>query len=134
MKGSAITGPVGKEAAELWPVSAAQELPLHRKHLTSVAAYRQQLGCRDVKDWLSVDSSMVHVVEERRNGGRLQHPTWPGSLRLSRGLAFRAEVFTDVIPRHSYKRRTKPWLNASHVKKTQLVNVNLRHQVGARYR
>ena len=27
MKGSAITGPVGKEAAELWPVRTALSLP-----------------------------------------------------------------------------------------------------------
>ena len=27
MKGSAITGPVGKEAAELWPVSSARPRP-----------------------------------------------------------------------------------------------------------
>jgi hypothetical protein len=27
MKGSAITGPVGKEAAELWPVRYARSLP-----------------------------------------------------------------------------------------------------------
>lgn len=26
MKGSAITGPVGKEAAELWPVSGSKKL------------------------------------------------------------------------------------------------------------
>lgn len=32
MKGSAITGPVGKEAAELWPVSCSRR-------------YRQRLNC-----------------------------------------------------------------------------------------
>lgn len=32
MKGSAITGPVGKEAAELWPVSVASSPPLYNEH------------------------------------------------------------------------------------------------------
>lgn len=31
MKGSAITGPVGKEAAELWPVSETADSNLDRK-------------------------------------------------------------------------------------------------------
>lgn len=30
MKGSAITGPVGKEAAELWPVSALPAIMINR--------------------------------------------------------------------------------------------------------
>jgi hypothetical protein len=47
MKGSAITGPVGKEAAELWPVSPTI-LGL-RTVLTEVAAYCQQLWCRHVR-------------------------------------------------------------------------------------
>jgi large subunit ribosomal protein L23e len=46
MKGSAITGPVGKEAAELWPV---RDIPtwLRRGHtrLTHALAYRLQLWC-----------------------------------------------------------------------------------------
>lgn len=33
MKGSAITGPVGKEAAELWPVSDILLTSLRRKFL-----------------------------------------------------------------------------------------------------
>lgn len=48
MKGSAITGPVGKEAAELWPVFTALPIVLFNlanKHL----AYCKQLGCRDVR-------------------------------------------------------------------------------------
>lgn len=50
MKGSAITGPVGKEAAELWPVSCT--LPLETRigwTNTTITAYCQQLRCRHVK-------------------------------------------------------------------------------------
>jgi hypothetical protein len=52
MKGSAITGPVGKEAAELWPVSHSSVIAMTRKVLTHFAAYCQQLRCRDVKGFL----------------------------------------------------------------------------------
>lgn len=48
MKGSAITGPVGKEAAELWPVSFDVDL-LKGCMLTGVA-YREQCWCRDVRE------------------------------------------------------------------------------------
>lgn len=34
MKGSAITGPVGKEAAELWPVSATHNLCSPEYHIS----------------------------------------------------------------------------------------------------
>lgn len=38
MKGSAITGPVGKEAAELWPVSISHSIPPSRtKSINSVS-------------------------------------------------------------------------------------------------
>lgn len=36
MKGSAITGPVGKEAAELWPVSLLPIPPQHQILLDNV--------------------------------------------------------------------------------------------------
>ena len=50
MKGSAITGPVGKEAAELWPVSCSSDLVhVGPSTNTCVTAYCQQLGCRDVR-------------------------------------------------------------------------------------
>jgi hypothetical protein len=50
MKGSAITGPVGKEAAELWPVSyRATSLPTNPANRVP-SAYCQQLRCRHVKD------------------------------------------------------------------------------------
>ncbi|OMP86529.1 60S ribosomal protein L23-B [Diplodia seriata] len=57
MKGSAITGPVGKEAAELWPVSFPPRSPREsvsaiRIRLTSCTAYCQQLWCRHVKRFL----------------------------------------------------------------------------------
>jgi hypothetical protein len=47
MKGSAITGPVGKEAAELWPVrtrTPTSKVTITYKHV----AYCQQLWCRHV--------------------------------------------------------------------------------------
>lgn len=54
MKGSAITGPVGKEAAELWPVSATilswKSSP--RGTNISLTAYRLQLWCCDVSGCL----------------------------------------------------------------------------------
>ena len=46
MKGSAITGPVGKEAAELWPVRDIPPwTPKEHTRLTHTAAYRLQLRC-----------------------------------------------------------------------------------------
>jgi large subunit ribosomal protein L23e len=52
MKGSAITGPVGKEAAELWPVSICAFLRVALEHkANATAAYCIQLRCRDVS-WL----------------------------------------------------------------------------------
>lgn len=67
MKGSAITGPVGKEAAELWPVSflpfpllslalIPSQIPLTKNKiyfLTCNSAYRIQLRCRHVMGLLS---------------------------------------------------------------------------------
>jgi hypothetical protein len=54
MKGSAITGPVGKEAAELWPVSATMVSCMSslRGTNTFVTAYRLQLWCCDVSGCL----------------------------------------------------------------------------------
>ena len=51
MKGSAITGPVGKEAAELWPVSTPTATPNAFPCDTNTfpTAYRLQLRCCDVK-------------------------------------------------------------------------------------
>lgn len=50
MKGSAITGPVGKEAAELWPVSRDGTYNgSHGWRLTADIAYRLQLWCGDVR-------------------------------------------------------------------------------------
>lgn len=55
MKGSAITGPVGKEAAELWPVSFLRFFEIANYMLTLyVPAYRLQLRCRDVKRFFLV--------------------------------------------------------------------------------
>ena len=54
MKGSAITGPVGKEAAELWPVRRAETPACFIAN--NMLAYRVQLWCRDVK-WSFSSSS-----------------------------------------------------------------------------
>lgn len=54
MKGSAITGPVAKEAAELWPVSrpaTTLDFPLRDTNTTSTA-YCLQLRCCDVNGCL----------------------------------------------------------------------------------
>ena len=48
MKGSAITGPVGKEAAELWPVRRTS-VPTQKFLANIFPAYCQQLWCRHVK-------------------------------------------------------------------------------------
>lgn len=47
MKGSAITGPVGKEAAELWPVRL-YSCGHGNMRTDNNAAYCQQLRCCDV--------------------------------------------------------------------------------------
>jgi hypothetical protein len=54
MKGSAITGPVGKEAAELWPVSATMLSWTSSLRGTNISltAYRLQLWCCDVSGCL----------------------------------------------------------------------------------
>ena len=54
MKGSAITGPVGKEAAELWPVSATLSSWSSSLRGANIylAAYRLQLWCCDVSGCL----------------------------------------------------------------------------------
>jgi hypothetical protein len=49
MKGSAITGPVGKEAAELWPVSCPHRDAKLGPLTNCYTAYCQQLWCRYVK-------------------------------------------------------------------------------------
>lgn len=54
MKGSAITGPVGKEAAELWPVSSLGNLD--RLVTNDRTAYRVQLRCCDVRRSFSSSS------------------------------------------------------------------------------
>jgi ribosomal protein L14 len=54
MKGSAITGPVGKEAAELWPVSTTppkSTLVTWQANISGTA-YRLQLWCRHVSGCL----------------------------------------------------------------------------------
>jgi len=49
MKGSAITGPVGKEAAELWPVSLPAMLGIGL-NTDAFIAYCQQLRCCHVSE------------------------------------------------------------------------------------
>lgn len=57
MKGSAITGPVGKEAAELWPVSDDVDEDGDLEWLADVSdtAYCVQLWCCDVSGCFSRD-------------------------------------------------------------------------------
>lgn len=54
MKGSAITGPVGKEAAELWPVSKTVAICMLVSRDTNIylPAYRLQLRCCHVSGCL----------------------------------------------------------------------------------
>lgn len=52
MKGSAITGPVGKEAADLWPVSHSRPRQLISQLISIPIAYCLQLRCRDVNSFL----------------------------------------------------------------------------------
>lgn len=73
MKGSAITGPVGKEAAELWPVRSPHDTPrtLVPPKLTRPPAYCQQLGCCHVKGARKIER------EQKKAGGRsLRKKEW----------------------------------------------------------
>jgi len=59
MKGSAITGPVGKEAAELWPVSfLVFRSAGNRPPLTCLTAYCLQLWCCHVRRGVFFDSEI----------------------------------------------------------------------------
>jgi large subunit ribosomal protein L23e len=61
MKGSAITGPVGKEAAELWPVSGCRYAVRWWCSADRPAAYCVQLRCRDVSERTGQgDDSCMH--------------------------------------------------------------------------
>jgi len=54
MKGSAITGPVGKEAAELWPVRDTLSWTCkEHSRLTHTSAYRLQLRCCHVNSHIN---------------------------------------------------------------------------------
>jgi hypothetical protein len=79
MKGSAITGPVGKEAAELWPVSYSF-FPLQKILANSFPAYCQQLWCRHVKGCFLWGSGMemgllLHGSYEDSDHNKLTHVT-----------------------------------------------------------
>lgn len=68
MKGSAITGPVGKEAAELWPVSFFFPLQATIKSFSPVLtfpslAYCQQLRCRHVKRLLNEGRDFFFIYQ-----------------------------------------------------------------------
>lgn len=68
MKGSAITGPVGKEAAELWPVSFYPLLKIFSLFLTCPSlAYCQQLRCRHVKRLLNERRDFFFIYQRERN-------------------------------------------------------------------
>jgi hypothetical protein len=61
MKGSAITGPVGKEAAELWPVREFLS-SISKPSANNFPAYCQQLWCRHVKGRFFRGSGMEMVL------------------------------------------------------------------------
>jgi hypothetical protein len=67
MKGSAITGPVGKEAAELWPVSATYNFfsPTTKTTCPNIysLAYCQQLRCRHVRGCNEEGGLLYSAVE-----------------------------------------------------------------------
>jgi large subunit ribosomal protein L23e len=83
MKGSAITGPVAKEAAELWPVRIPQS-PCDTKPLLTSAAYRLQLRCRHVRCLFScfLKHSWVHGHGENAFTG-WRNWEWTLHLRLA---------------------------------------------------
>jgi len=54
MKGSAITGPVGKEAADLWPVSTPRSPLRMDRFADGWIAYRLELRRGDVKKYLFI--------------------------------------------------------------------------------
>lgn len=62
MKGSAITGPVGKEAAELWPVSGDTKMLMGclGKKADFDIAYCLQLRCCDVRCFLGTNRDFMH--------------------------------------------------------------------------
>ena len=66
MKGSAITGPVGKEAAELWPVSDRID-EIFQAMANDEIAYCQQLWCRDVRCFFSRSCPTFTASWDRRN-------------------------------------------------------------------
>ncbi len=78
MKGSAITGPVGKEAAELWPVSFASPTRPGASVANEYPAYRVQLRCRHVNclslgSWLELFSCTSHLACRQIHGHTWQN-------------------------------------------------------------
>jgi hypothetical protein len=66
MKGSAITGPVGKEAADLWPVSLVEPLNQCTRRISDgCIAYRLQLWCGDVSWRTAMSFFSPHRVSRR---------------------------------------------------------------------
>ena len=75
MKGSAITGPVGKEAAELWPVCCPASFhlypPIGKKNSSSLTtdscllAYREQFRCGDVNQSLYLNLREFYTTKSR---------------------------------------------------------------------
>jgi hypothetical protein len=88
MKGSAITGPVGKEAAELWPVRQA---PKESPAPLTVTAYRQQLRRRHVnalRTWFFVRQASICISRwdccglESAYKGQMIYPTFQRNLSV----------------------------------------------------
>lgn len=73
MKGSAITGPVGKEAADLWPVSAQILYPFLSNPrtvsntLAASIAYRLQLRCSYVES-TNLKLAILQKINKRLSG------------------------------------------------------------------
>lgn len=88
MKGSAITGPVGKEAAELWPVGSPHlepvscSIPLTDTYI----AYCVEFRCGDVRWWF------VMLAWMRGRSSGCFHGVVPETLMGQRSLSIENEV------------------------------------------
>ena len=114
MKGSAITGPVGKEAAELWPVSHNPNTPHPAQKSDTLIAYCQQLRCRYVR--CCGQGKSKGVVLSRCDNIERESPfflrVWDGVEfgKLVAGLAgsaFRLRRVRMIHTRHHIKDKTK---------------------------
>lgn len=89
MKGSAITGPVGKEAAELWPVSDDVDEDGYLEWLADVCdtAYCVQLWCCDVSGCFSRDRCIKGGVRATSHAQASSNDTVLGKALSSQDLS-----------------------------------------------